>query len=195
MAMVEGAIYNATKKEEKEGSFKKASKKAAKSKKAPGPVGTKYFIAFFDLSAKLSKKAQISVEVPLGSQSVRGVTPLLTGHTDTVGSKKANKALARRDFASVLAMFKAAGFNLKKDVVDVSLGEIDPAVATGDGKRGTKSSCCDCCRLPIKRTSVIKRAPWEPFFLSSGAMPGKMDLGPRGPCLRANCSIKSARII
>ena len=63
----------------------------------------------------------------------------MTGHTDTVGSKKTNKALSKKRVASVLAMFKAAGFNLKKDVVDVSLGELDPAVASGDGKKEARN--------------------------------------------------------
>jgi len=143
MAMLEGAIYNAQqkKKKKKAASKKKVSKKAAKSKKAPGPVRTKYFIAFFDFgSSKLSKKAQISVESALGfAISKRSNSIAVTGHTDTVGSKKANKALAKKRVASVLAMFKAAGFNLKKDVVDVSLGEIDPAVATGDGKKEARN--------------------------------------------------------
>lgn len=134
MAMVEGAIYNAKqkKKKMKAASKKKVSKKAAR---------TKNFIAFFDFgSSKLSKKAQISVESALGfAISKKSNSIAVTGHTDTVGSKKANKALSKKRVASVLAMFKAAGFNLKKDVVDVSLGELDPAVASGDGKKEARN--------------------------------------------------------
>lgn len=134
MAMVEGAIYSAKQK-------KKAASKKKVTKKAAGSVRTKYFIAFFDFgSSKLSKKAQISVESALGfAISKKSNSIAVTGHTDTVGSKKANKALSKKRVASVLAMFKAAGFNLKKDIVDVSLGEIDPAVASGDGKKEARN--------------------------------------------------------
>ena len=134
MAMVEGAIYNAKQKKKK----RKAASKKKVSKKA---IRTKYFIAFFDFgSSKLSRKAQISVESALGfAISKKSNSIAVTGHTDTVGSKKANKALSKKRVASVLAMFKAAGFNLKKDVVDVSLGELDPAVASGDGKKEARN--------------------------------------------------------
>ena len=137
MAMVEGAIYNAKQKKKK----KKSASKKKVSKKAAGSVRTKYFIAFFDFgSSNLSKKAQISVESALGfAISKKSNSIAVTGHTDTVGSKKENKALSKKRVASVLAMFKAAGFNLKKDVVDVSLGELDPAVATGDGKKEARN--------------------------------------------------------
>lgn len=137
MAMVEGAIYNAKQKKKK----RKASSKKKVSKKASGPVRTKYFIAFFDFgSSRLSKKAQISVESALGfAISKKSNSIAVTGHTDTVGSKKTNKALSKKRVASVLAMFKAAGFNLKKDIVDVSLGELDPAVASGDGKKEARN--------------------------------------------------------
>ena len=134
MAMVEGAIYNAKQK-------KKKRKAASKKKVSKNAIRTKYFIAFFDFgSSKLSRKAQISVESALGfAISKKSNSIAVTGHTDTVGSKKANKALSKKRVASVLAMFKSAGFNLKKDVVDVSLGELDPAVASGDGKKEARN--------------------------------------------------------
>ncbi|MEK9682947.1 MAG: OmpA family protein [Rhodospirillaceae bacterium] len=144
MAMVEGALYNAQekKKKKKAASKKKPSKaKVKKAKKAPGPIRTKYFIAFFDFgSSKLSKKAQIAVESAVGfALSKKSGSIAITGHTDTYGSQKSNKALAKKRVASVLAMFKDAGFNLKKDILDVALGEADPAVASGDGRKEARN--------------------------------------------------------
>ena len=109
---------------------KKASKK--------NPVSrTKNFVAFFDYgSAKLSKPAQMAVESAVGFALNKNSSSIaVTGHTDTVGSRKANKALAKKRVAAVLANFKVAGFNLKKDIVDVALGELDPTVLSGDGKK------------------------------------------------------------
>ena len=92
MAMVEVLFTTLSKKKERS-LKKKVSKKA---------IRTKYFMAFFDFgSSKLSKKAQISVESALGfAISKKSNSIAVTGHTDTVGSKKANKALSKKRVAS-----------------------------------------------------------------------------------------------
>jgi len=126
MALVEGALWKPAK---------------AKAKKKMGPPRTKHFIAFFGLnSADLKGKSKKVVSDAVAFAKKNKSTEIsVTGHTDKSGSQAYNKKLAKKRVGEVTKMFNAAGFNLKKHVVDVALGEVDPAVNTKDGMKEARN--------------------------------------------------------
>jgi outer membrane protein OmpA-like peptidoglycan-associated protein len=104
---------------------------------APAPVvSTREFMVFFDFDrATLSPDArEIVAKAVDAAKTVGTVHIVVTGHTDTVGSRRYNQRLSERRAAAVKAEMVRDGLNGAM-IAMVGRNFSDPLVATGPGVR------------------------------------------------------------
>lgn len=113
--------------------YKKFKKAMAKCKLAAA-LGPRTFIVFFDFdSSKLTPEAKRVLDsVANYAKKGKAAKLVLTGHTDTSGSRKYNEGLSLRRANAVWSGLADRGIGAKKMKV-FAKGESDPLIATGDG--------------------------------------------------------------
>jgi outer membrane protein OmpA-like peptidoglycan-associated protein len=94
------------------------------------------FIVFFDFDkSNLTPEAQQVVAQAVRTAQMSGmVRVVVTGHTDTVGSRAYNQALSERRAASVKDEMVKDGLNAN-NIMTVGRNFSDPLVMTGPGVR------------------------------------------------------------
>jgi outer membrane protein OmpA-like peptidoglycan-associated protein len=102
----------------------------------PPPPAVKTFIVFFDFDkSNLTSEAQsVVAEAVKAAQSQGSVKVVVTGHTDTVGSKAYNQALSERRASSVKAEMVRLGLGAN-EITTVGKNFSEPLVPTGPGVR------------------------------------------------------------
>jgi len=104
---------------------------------APAPVvSTREFMVFFDFDrSTLSPEArEIVAKAVDAAKTVGSVHITVTGHTDTVGSRRYNQRLSERRAAAVKAEMIRDGLNGTM-IATIGRNFSDPLVATGPGVR------------------------------------------------------------
>jgi outer membrane protein OmpA-like peptidoglycan-associated protein len=94
------------------------------------------FVVFFDFDrADLSAEARgIVREAAASARQQPGVRVVVTGHTDTVGSRAYNQRLSERRALAVKNEMVRGGLD-EDEIVTVGRNFADPLVATGPGVR------------------------------------------------------------
>jgi outer membrane protein OmpA-like peptidoglycan-associated protein len=107
------------------------------------------FVVFFDFdSATLSEEAQVIVhQAVTAARQQEAVRVVVTGHTDTVGSRAYNQRLSERRAQAVKNEMVRGGMN-GDEITTVGRNFADPLVATGPN-----------VREPQNRRTVIDISP------------------------------------
>jgi len=102
---------------------------------APRPA-VRMFVVFFDFDKfQLSQEAQAIVrEAVAAARQQGGVRVVVTGHTDTVGSRAYNQRLSERRAQAVRNEMVRGGL-ARNEIATVGRNFADPLIATGPGVR------------------------------------------------------------
>jgi OOP family OmpA-OmpF porin len=94
------------------------------------------FVVFFDFDKyQLSDQAQAIVrEATASARQQPGVRVVVTGHTDTVGSRAYNQRLSERRAQAVMNEMVRGGLD-EEDITVVGRNFSDPLIPTGPGVR------------------------------------------------------------
>jgi outer membrane protein OmpA-like peptidoglycan-associated protein len=102
---------------------------------APPPPPVRMFVVFFDFDKyDLTEEAQDIVRQAVDEARRQPVRVMITGHTDTVGSRAYNQRLSERRAESVKTAMVRAGIDAD-DISTVGRNFSDPLVPTGPGIR------------------------------------------------------------
>jgi len=103
---------------------------------APPPAPVRMFVVFFDFDKfQLSQEAQAIVrEAVAAARQQGGVRVVVTGHTDTVGSRAYNQRLSERRAQAVRNEMVRGGL-ARNEIATVGRNFADPLIATGPGVR------------------------------------------------------------
>jgi len=102
---------------------------------APPPPPVRMFVVFFDFDKyDLTEQAQDIVREAVVAAQRQPVRVMITGHTDTVGSREYNQRLSERRALSVKNAMVRAGIDAN-EISTVGRNFSDPLVPTGPGIR------------------------------------------------------------
>lgn len=101
----------------------------------PAPPPVRMFVVFFDFDKyNLTEQAEVIVHQAVAAAQRQPVRIMITGHTDTVGSRAYNQRLSERRAESVKSAMVRGGLNAS-DISTIGRNFADPLVPTGPGIR------------------------------------------------------------